>query len=761
MWGSLVIAVPPAHFQFSESQQLLLNWLDEVEPALDLPADAADTTVSQEGIKGLLVKHKEFQKRLRAKRPIFEATLRGGRLLQEKALLPEDVQLLDQMLGELKGRWDAICSRATERQRKLEEALLFSGHVTDALQALLDWLCWAELQLAEEAPVAGDRDLVRLLVEQHKGFQKELGQRANCVKALRRSTQDLVQGCSLSHSQWLQSQVEELGHRWELVCRLSVSKQGRLEAALLQAEEFHQLVRLFLERLEAQERSTVCGACPEEEAAVRERLRQLQELTQDLQSQQPELERISSLGEEILSACHPDAVVAIRSSVALAKSRFQEVQSWAQQHNDRLQAQLASLAAEQEEVARLADWIGAAEEALAIRNQEPFPEDSGQLEELGCQHAIFMEELSRKQADVEKITKDFKPQPPALGVASTCHRRPSRRRGASRCSQRAPAVPLGNLQPPSPALAQLAHRWQQLWLLVLDRQYRLQNAQQHLREQEDFARFDFAIWRKRYMQWISQRKSRTLDVFRGIDRDQDGRITQREFVESVLSSKFPTTTLEMSTVATIFDMNGDGFIDYYEFVSTLHPSRDMLRKTADADQIQDEVNRQVAQCSCAKRFQVEQISANRYRFGESQQLRMVRILRSTLMVRVGGGWIALDEFLVKNDPCRVKGRTNLKINEKYLSPELREGQGPGSWSAPASKPLSPSRSVSSLCSSASAPSSPLARKPVPRRTRSGDRCLPSCSPLAVDGTELVFTGAPKGATGAEVASADPPGRAPP
>lgn len=39
-------------------------------------------------------------------------------------------------------------------------------------------------------------------------------------------------------------------------------------------------------------------------------------------------------------------------------------------------------------------------------------------------------------------------------------------------------------------------------------------------------------------------------------------------------------------------------------------------------------------------------------FGECQQLRMVRILRSTLMVRVGGGWTALDEFLVKNDPCR-------------------------------------------------------------------------------------------------------------
>lgn len=115
-------------------------------------------------------------------------------------------------------------------------------------------------------------------------------------------------------------------------------------------------------------------------------------------------------------------------------------------------------------------------------------------------------------------------------------------------------------------------------------------------------------------------------------------------------------------------------------------------------------------------------------FGDSQQLRMVRILRSTLMVRVGGGWTALDEFLVKNDPCRgqfeqtvpgccccvpltpqpqpsvfltVKGRTNLKIKEKYLSP-----------TGSSSKGLTVSRSNSSLSlySSASAPTSPMTRK---------------------------------------------------
>lgn len=53
--------------------------------------------------------------------------------------------------------------------------------------------------------------------------------------------------------------------------------------------------------------------------------------------------------------------------------------------------------------------------------------------------------------------------------------------------------------------------------------------------------------------------------------------------------EFPTSKLEMTAVADIFDRDGDGYIDYYEFVAALHPNKDAYRPTTDADKIEDEV----------------------------------------------------------------------------------------------------------------------------------------------------------------------------
>ncbi|XP_026857479.2 microtubule-actin cross-linking factor 1, isoforms 1/2/3/5 [Electrophorus electricus] len=713
--------------QFSESWHLLMDWMSEVEQTLDMHKEI---TVSHEEIKQQLSEQKEFHKLFRSKRPMYEACLKSGRALLEKAQNSMDTQHLENMVSELRDSWDTISGKSMERQHKLEEALLFSGRFTDALQALNDWLYRAEPQLAEDVPVGGEKDLVNNLIDKHKVFQKELGKRAGCIRTLKRSVRDLTRG-STADAHWLQEQMEELEGRWENVCKLSVSKQARLEAALQQAEEFDGMVHSFLDHLVDVERTLKYGTLLEEEEPLLEFHTQHQALMKTLSSQQEVLVCIQSLGEEILSSCHPDSVITVKSWISVTKTRYEEVQTWVHQQAERIQASLSALEAERKEQQCLLDWISSAEESLNLREQEALPDNMEQTAELIAQHTIFMDELKRKVPEIESATKACKHKLTPKQQVSPIHKTPTKRRGLLKPQAPVP-LPLEKLEPHTPQLSQLISQWQKLWLLAHCRQNRLDEHQQRLRELEEFANFDFNIWRKRYMQWISHLKSRILDVFRSIDRDQDGRITQKEFIDNVLASKFPTNSLEMTAVANIFDVNGDGFIDYYEFVSALHPSRDPYR-TIDIDQINEEVSRQVSQCNCPKRFQVEQISANRYRFGDSQQLRMVRILRSTLMVRVGGGWTALDEFLVKNDPCRVKGRTNLKIKEKYLLPESFKASGRrGSTRALA---VSRSNSSVSLYSSASAPSSPLSRKALLRRSFSGERCIRPRSSIAALGTE--------------------------
>ncbi|XP_039367202.1 microtubule-actin cross-linking factor 1 isoform X13 [Mauremys reevesii] len=705
--------------QFHEAWKKLVDWLEDAENHLDSELEISN---DPDKIKLQLSKHKEFQKTLGGKQPVYDTTIRTGRALKEKAVLPDDTQKLDNLLGEVRDKWDTVCGKSVERQHKLEEALLFSGQFMDALQALVDWLYKVEPQLAEDQPVHGDLDLVMNLMDAHKVFQKELGKRTGTVQVLKRSGRELIEN-SRDDTTWVKGQLQELSNRWDTVCKLSVSKQTRLEQALKQAEEFRTAVHMLLEWLsEAEQTLRFRGALPDDAEALQSLIDIHKEFMKKVEEKRVDVNAAVGMGEVILAACHPDCITTIKHWITIIRARFEEVLTWAKQHQQRLETALSELVANAELLEELLAWIQWAETTLIQRDQEPMPQNIEQVKALISEHQSFMEEMTRKQPDVDRVTKTYKRKATEPAHGPFIEKSRSSRKSLSHAAP--PPMPVfSQSETKNPRINQLSARWQQVWLLALERQRKLNDTLDRLEELKEFANFDFDIWRKKYMRWMNHKKSRVMDFFRRIDKDQDGKITRQEFIDGILASKFPTTKLEMTAVADIFDRDGDGYIDYYEFVAALHPNKDAYRPTTDADKIEDEVTRQVAQCKCAKRFQVEQIGENKYRFflgnqfGDSQQLRLVRILRSTVMVRVGGGWMALDEFLVKNDPCRARGRTNLELREKFILPEgASQGMTPfrsrGRRSKPSSRAASPTRSSSSASQSnhscTSMPSSPAA-----------------------------------------------------
>ncbi|XP_072244037.1 uncharacterized protein gas2l1 [Leuresthes tenuis] len=67
----------------------------------------------------------------------------------------------------------------------------------------------------------------------------------------------------------------------------------------------------------------------------------------------------------------------------------------------------------------------------------------------------------------------------------------------------------------------------------------------------------------------------------------------------------------------------------------------------------DELVREIlGRCSCPAQFPMIKVSEGKYKVGDSSSLIFIRVLRTHVMVRVGGGWDTLEHYLDKHDPCR-------------------------------------------------------------------------------------------------------------
>lgn len=117
--------------------------------------------------------------------------------------------------------------------------------------------------------------------------------------------------------------------------------------------------------------------------------------------------------------------------------------------------------------------------------------------------------------------------------------------------------------------------------------------------------------------------------------------------------------------------------------------------TNDLKSLDEMVRDLVEKCTCPSQFPMIRVSEGKYRIGDTKVLIFVRILRSHVMVRVGGGWDTLSHYLDKHDPCRCKAQHRSSVAAKLFTRtnqqngiELHKAQVVYDRSPPASRKFS-------------------------------------------------------------------------
>ncbi|XP_017692939.1 PREDICTED: GAS2-like protein 1 [Lepidothrix coronata] len=132
------------------------------------------------------------------------------------------------------------------------------------------------------------------------------------------------------------------------------------------------------------------------------------------------------------------------------------------------------------------------------------------------------------------------------------------------------------------------------------------------------------------------------------------------------------------------DQMGDGALgtrrESRDLRAGAFPSRARPITLCDLKNLDELVREILGCCSCPSQFPMVKVSEGKYKVGDSNTLIFVRVLRSHVMVRVGGGWDTLEHYLDKHDPCRCAALCECPRDPPHPHPVppalARPGRGP-------------------------------------------------------------------------------------
>ena len=114
----------------------------------------------------------------------------------------------------------------------------------------------------------------------------------------------------------------------------------------------------------------------------------MQKFQEQLRSHQPEIERITELADEILAACHPNAVRFVRYYLTITQTRWTQAVHRSDQRAVRLQDALRAARGSAALVDELLSWLTEAHALLTAKERDAVSDDLTVVESLLREHLV-------------------------------------------------------------------------------------------------------------------------------------------------------------------------------------------------------------------------------------------------------------------------------------------------------------------------------------------------------------------------------------
>ena len=194
---------------------------------------------------------------------------------------------MEKDLEKLNDLWNSLKSAIADRERKLDQGLLNSGKLQEAMSGLKNWFDEMDEMFANQKPPSSDHKVIKAQIQEQKFVERLLKDRKRAVDNLIKMGSECAATADPSEKRRIEGEIEFCKNKFAEINKKSDDRMQLLEEAFVIAKECHDKLIALEKWLDGTEKKVKdMEVVPTEEDQIQRRIHEHDKLHQEILGKQ-------------------------------------------------------------------------------------------------------------------------------------------------------------------------------------------------------------------------------------------------------------------------------------------------------------------------------------------------------------------------------------------------------------------------------------------------------------------------------------------